>query len=140
MAREDLRQHGAAHRIAVDVRLRDLEVIHQLDDVLRHLRSVLAGVVRLVALAVAARVDRDHAMARGQRLRNPGLDPLALGVGGVAVDEDHRRAARAELEVVNLRAVGRGKEAALGFLRAQRGGEHDGGGARGKQDSHLDAP
>ena len=81
---------AAAHRVAVNVGALDLQVIHQLDDVLGAARSARR---RLVALAVIAVVDRDDAMALRDLRRDAGVEPHALRVVGVAVHEHDPRSA-----------------------------------------------
>ena len=111
----------AAHRIAVDMRLRDLQMIHQLDDVLRAARSVRLG---LVALAVIAIVEGDDAVGFRERRRDAGREPHSLRGVCVAVHEHHPRTAPAHRQVMNLDAVGRLEE--RGFLREQRRGREQG--------------
>jgi hypothetical protein len=60
----------SAERVADDVRPPDAEVVEQPDDVESHLAAVLGGIVRLVALAVAAQVERDDAMVAREVLRD----------------------------------------------------------------------
>ena len=107
---EQLADEAAAHRVAVDVRLVDLQVVHQLDHIVCPSRAAGLG---LVALPVIAVVDRDDAVGLGNLWCDPGREPHASGRVRVTMDEDDPRAAFAKREVVNLDAVGGGEKPVL---------------------------
>ena len=107
------RQQGGepgAHGIADDVGVRDLQVVEQAAGVLRHLVGAVVGrVVELFAPAMAAVVVGDYPVAGPrQRLDPQGVAPVDPGVGGKAVDEQHRRALAhhliGDLDPVRLKA------------------------------------
>ena len=97
--------------------LRNLQMIHQLDDMLSAARTVRH---RLVALSVIPIVECDHAVVFLDHGRDAHREPHALRGVGVAVNEHHPRAAVAHREVVDLDAVRRGE--GPGVLRANRRG------------------
>ena len=68
MAIEQLGDDAAAHRVAVHVRALEAQMIHQRDHVLRHARAVRIRIVRLVALAVTAAVEREDAVVARELL------------------------------------------------------------------------
>lgn len=89
-------RYCAAHRVADQVGGLDFQMIHERDDVVAHL-SVLVRllVMRLVALAVPAYVEREDAESgRDQCRDHPGATPVPLGAARQAVDEHHRTARR----------------------------------------------
>ena len=99
----------AAVAPADDVRLRDLERVHQRHDVVGHqIVAVRPRVARRAA--VAAAVHQDHGVAR--RDRGNLIAPI-VAVGETAVQENDRRAAAID-RVVDLDAVGLGLAAAVG--------------------------
>jgi hypothetical protein len=71
-------------------------MVHQPAHILGHdLRGIGGGIVKLLALAMAAIVERDDAVAgMGQRLRPLGVDPVDHMAGAEAVDEHDRLATR----------------------------------------------
>ena len=90
MLGQQLAGDDAAHRIAADVGLLDLEMVHQLDDVSGHLRAVLRRIVRLVALSVSAAVDGDDPVPADKRVGDAVREPVAGAVARVAVDQHDR--------------------------------------------------
>ena len=94
----------------MNVRAGDLQVIHQLDDILR---AAGAAGLRLVALAVIAVVDRDHAVMLRDLRRDAGIEPHALRRVGVAVNQHHPRPAVAVQQVMDFDAVAGGEEPVL---------------------------
>src|SRR5271169_3680045 len=106
MMHQHLERDSPAHRIAHHPCPPDLQMVEQGDGVGAHVRKpVFGGIVRLVAMAMAARVVSDHAPSPRQPLEHPGLDPMLVRARAEAVDHQHRRAV-ALIEVVNLYAVG----------------------------------
>ena len=126
MRGQKLARNSAAHRVAADVRLVDLQIIHQLDCVGRFSRAVQR---RLVALAVIAIIERHHAVIFRQRLSDAVAEPIVFRIAGVTMDQHHPGSFTAERQVVNLHAIGGGEESIFGnvFARGQsRGrGEHE---------------
>jgi hypothetical protein len=113
-----LADDAAAHRVAVNVGAVDLQVIHQLDHVLRPSRS--AG-DRLVALSVIAIVNRHDAVPFGNLGRDAGVEPHALRGIGIAMNQHHPRSAVTMGQVVDLDAVaGREEVALLSDLNSRR--------------------
>jgi hypothetical protein len=97
--------HERAHRVAEEVGPLDAKLIHHAQHVARHgaiaVRRLLA---RLVASAVPATVERDHAADRTQGVHPAGLDPMALQIRAPAVDE-HDRSARTEALIVDPQTI-----------------------------------
>ena len=92
--------HRAAHRVAEDV---DLVEVQRLDRVVHVLGQPadLVAELGLVGLAVAAQVERDHAVAIGEAVE---LVPELLG--GLRPARDHQdRLARARFQVIEADAV-----------------------------------
>src|SRR5579862_524086 len=112
-------QHGkAAHRDADDVRLRNVESVeHGADVVARPLLRILIPVLRHVGGRIAARVERDAAVAPREIAQ---LRLVAADVAGEFVDEDDRVAGAGFL-VIEADAVVGGEvghySAACGLLR-----------------------
>jgi hypothetical protein len=77
----------------------DLQVIHQLDHVERHVT-----VSRALAEAVPAHVGHDDDVVFRERLRDAVLEPRSRRATR-AMDEDHRLPGRSELRIVKLHAV-----------------------------------
>jgi hypothetical protein len=73
------------------VRALDVRMIEQAHHVARELGAVAARIVRLVALAVAAEIERQHAMVARECGQNPRGDELALEVAGEAMEQHHGR-------------------------------------------------
>ena len=48
----------------------DIEVVHEPQDILGHVRAVALWVIRLVAFSVPATVQGDHPVVSGQRIEN----------------------------------------------------------------------
>jgi hypothetical protein len=94
---------AVAHRIADDVRFLDVEVVEQPYDVVDHLNAVARGVVRLVALAVAAAVERDDAEVLRERIDDARRAPVRVEARRESMHKDDRLAA-ADLHVVDLDA------------------------------------
>ena len=69
----------------------DAEVVEQAERVAGHgVVVVRGGIVRLVGLAVAAGVERDHAPSGGdERVDDAGRDPVDLLVGREPVQQQH---------------------------------------------------
>ena len=115
MPQREVDPDDAAVAPAHDVRLRDLENVHQRHDVVGHqvvaVRPRVAG-----AAAVAAAVHQDDGVTRRHR-RN--LIAPVVGVGQAAVQEDHRRALAVD-RVVDIDAVDLGLAAAVGCDRRRR--------------------
>src|SRR5512146_3467861 len=81
-------------------------MVEQGDGVGAHVRKPVAGrVVRLVAMAVAARVVGDDAPSPCEPRDHPGPDPMLVGAGAEAVNQEHGRAV-ALVQVMNLYPVG----------------------------------
>src|SRR5687768_1827452 len=104
MRGQECRGDRGAHRVPNDVRAAQLEMIEQADDVEAHLAAVGAGLMRLAALAVAAGIERDDAVALRQRRKHPGIDP-ALQAATIAMDQDDRITATL-FDVTDADAVG----------------------------------
>ncbi len=84
----------------MDVRAIDLQMIHELDDVERHV-----AVPRTLAQPVPAHVGHDHDVSFCERLGDAILEPRSRRAAGT-MNEDHRRPRRPEPRVVKLHAVG----------------------------------
>ena len=82
--------HGEPH----DVGARDVEVIHQGGDVAdQRIAGIGAGVVRLVAFAMAAQIERDAAIALALEGAVPAQPfPLLGAIGSEAVQQHDRPA------------------------------------------------
>ena len=87
MRRQKLARDHASHRVAVDVGLLDLEVVHEFDHVAGHPRSVFLRIVRLVALPVAAAIDGNDPVLCGQGFGHAVGKPVSAGRARIAVDE-----------------------------------------------------
>ena len=84
-----------AHRIAHHIGARDAEMGEQAPGILRHQRQrISGGIIELVALPVAAVVERDDAPpVAGERLDPLRIDPIDGMVRGKAMDQKDRLAA-----------------------------------------------
>jgi hypothetical protein len=111
---DELAGHCASHRVADDVRLRNVQVVHQPRHVLDDGEAVLRRIVRLVALAVAAHVERDDAELLRQRVDDSRLSPIGVKRRGKAVDQ-HDRLAPSDVDVTDLDAAR--VEERIGILR-----------------------
>jgi hypothetical protein len=86
----------------VDVRLLNLQVVHQLDHVLC---SSGTARLRFVAFTVIAIVDRNHAMRFRQCRSDAGCEPHPLGGIRVAVNQHDPRTGRPRGQIVDFDAV-----------------------------------
>jgi hypothetical protein len=111
---DELAGNSASHRVADDVRLRDVQVVHQPRHVLDDGEAVLRRVVRLVALAMAAHVERDDSKRLRQRVDDFRLAPVDVKRRGKAVDQ-HHRLAPSDVDVTDLDAAR--VEERIGVLR-----------------------
>ncbi len=113
MARQQVRDDAAAHRVAVEVRLADAQVVQHRDHVGRHRVAWIFGrIVRLLAAAVAARIDADHPVVARQLLGDPVGEPACVAAARVAVQQ-HDGRAFARLHPVDPHAVGHRQIAVL---------------------------
>src|SRR5262249_7722857 len=83
--------NDAAHGIADDVSLLDLEMIEEPDDIFDQFRTIVFLFRRFVRLTMTAHVQSDHAAFLGQRAADTGQHPIELAAGQPAVDENYRR-------------------------------------------------
>ena len=88
MGGDQLRHDMRAHRVADDMRPRDVEVVEQAQDVEAHLGPVLGGVMRLPLLP-ATRIRGNNAVPRGERLEYAGPGPLGVGIRSVAMYQNN---------------------------------------------------
>ena len=116
MRGQKLTRDSAAHRVAANVRLVDLQIIHQVDRVGSFARTVQ---LRLVALAVIAIIERHYAMILGQRLSDAIAEPVVFRIAGVAVDQDHPGTLAPQSKVMNLHTVGGGEESVFRTIVAR---------------------
>jgi len=93
----------AAHAVPREVRLLDVQVVHQPGDVVDHRHAVLSALVRLGGFAVGARIERDDAVLFLEHVDHAGQPPVQVAVRGEAVHE-HHGLALAFVRVVKLLA------------------------------------
>jgi hypothetical protein len=86
MQDHQFRRQAGAHGVADDVRLGDLQVIEQADDVFHHLKAVFRGIARFAAAAMPAEVEGQHPVVRRQGLEDAAVGPF-FGAATEAVDE-----------------------------------------------------
>jgi hypothetical protein len=79
----------AAHGIAHDARLGDVQVVHQPHDVLDHVGPVGALGFGLVRASVPAAIQRDDLVVVGELGSDAGDVPVHARTGSEPVDEDH---------------------------------------------------
>ncbi len=105
MQHQQPRHDSSAHRIAHNQRAPDSQVIEQPDHVVAHrLAAVRRRIVRLAAIPVTAAIERNDAMAPGQR-RDPISSPVMLRTRREAMHQHDGLAAPLLLEM-NLHAIG----------------------------------
>ncbi len=104
LAHHQMSRDERAHRESDDVRAADVEVIEQPHDVAGHLGAVGGGIPGLSALAMAAAVDRDHPVIARKAGKHARVDPVAVAVARVAVDQHDGRTASL-IDVADTNAV-----------------------------------
>ena len=72
------------------MRTADIQMIHQADQITPHFRAIGGAVMRFGAFAMATRIQRNHAVFFRQSWKDTALHPLAFGIGGIAMDQQHR--------------------------------------------------
>src|SRR4051812_25771108 len=77
---------AAANAVTDDARLRDAQLIEQLDDALGMCAHVDAALTRAIAAAVAEEIEHDETVAAGHERHD--IAPQMTG-GGETVDEHH---------------------------------------------------
>ncbi|MNY28204.1 hypothetical protein D3C86_1621640 [compost metagenome] len=90
------------------MRFGDAEMIEQRHRIAGHDRRIIGfRIMRLVACAMATIVNGDHPVARiAQRFQPARMDPVDIGAGGKAVDQQNRIARRITLvEIGKAKAV-----------------------------------
>ena len=91
MVAEERHADERAHRVAEQVRLGDLELVHDPEHVLAHGRVAVVGLRRSrLASSVAARVHQHEAAERCEHVDPAEVDPVAPGTGAPAVHEHER--------------------------------------------------
>src|SRR5262245_8793955 len=99
MRRDELAGDHCPHRVTHDMRSTNIEMIEQVRHVLDHCGAVSCYVMRLVAFAVPAAIERDHAEVLGELFNGTEHSPAA-NASREAVEENYRFAV-SDVDVAN---------------------------------------